>query len=211
MFAINARVGPPNAIATCCECAPACASGRQVPLHAHTLADAHARIHCLRGGLTSPLLSPRHDAVILSDEYLSSGEAFSPVASRPASVCGTPATDGHSPLLLRGPPTLSRETLAPHPSPPPRTRSPAGSGGTARVRAGDSAAAEAAAAARQAQVDADLLHAARQTPDRCAAGGVEAPGAQPLPHAPGGCVAAQLSGSLCVIDLQVKLLTVRCR
>ena len=161
-------------------------------MHVCLLASMMFRI--LRGGLTSPLLSPRHDAVILSDEYLSSGEAFSPVASRPASVCGgTPATDGASPLQAREPPTRSPETLPSNPSPPPRARSPAGSSSTggeagghrARVRVGDSAA-EAAAAARQAQVDADLLHAARQTPDRCAAGGVEAPGAQPLPQAPGG-------------------------
>jgi len=36
-------------------------------------------------------------------------------------------------------------------------------------------------------VDEDLRHAARQTPDRCAVGGVEAPGAQDLPPTPGGC------------------------
>lgn len=36
-------------------------------------------------------------------------------------------------------------------------------------------------------MDEDLRHAARQTPDRCAVGGVEAPGAQDLPPTPGGC------------------------
>ncbi len=36
-------------------------------------------------------------------------------------------------------------------------------------------------------MDEDLRHAARQTPDRCAVGGVEAPGAPDLPPTPGGC------------------------
>ncbi|KAK9840957.1 hypothetical protein WJX81_002471 [Elliptochloris bilobata] len=106
-------------------------------------ADDDSDYRSPRGGMTSPLLSPRHDAVILSDEYLSSGEAFSPAASG---------------------------------------------------RAVGGVAAEAAAAARQAQVDADLRHAARQTPDRCAVGGVEAPGAQTLPSPACGRVASDAAG-----------------
>ncbi len=145
----------------------------------------------------SPLLSPRHDAVILSDEYLSSGEAFSPARPGTAAAAMTTATDNGAHTTADANPraqeTLKLKTLQGlSPVPVPRAGSPTGSsstgcearGGAARV---DADAAAEAAAARQAQVDADLRHAARQTPDRCAAGGVEAPGTQVLPPAPSGC------------------------
>lgn len=145
----------------------------------------------------SPLLSPRHDAVILSDEYLSSGEAFSPARPATAAAAVTTATDNGATTTADAAPR-AQEALKPEtlqglgPVPVPRAGSPTGSSstgcedrdGAARV---DTDAAAEAAAARQAQVNADLRHAARQTPDRCAAGGVEAPGTQVLPPAPSGC------------------------
>ncbi len=111
----------------------------------------------------SPLLSPRHDAVILSDEYLSPGEAFSPAVPRPQSGSGASAPAAPAPPAgLRSPDALHvPETLrdaSPEPL-PRRPASPAGSSSTGGEparhadRAGDDAAAT-AAAARQAQVRA---------------------------------------------------------
>ncbi len=111
----------------------------------------------------SPLLSPRHDAVILSDEYLSPGEAFSPAVPRPQSGDSASAPAAPAPPAgLRSPDALhlSEPLRDASPAPPPRRpASPAGSSSTGgeparrAERAGDNSAAT-AAAARQAQVRA---------------------------------------------------------